>query len=126
MDMARYIKCSSDRNSLMDYIDENYNTEDNYEMLEDAWSKLFPSVSQDDDDPDEGMYANLSTSQLIKLKDYLDNSSGYASGGFSYEFNESEVNVLIEAMKNFSNPAFTKDREMSRIAKRILNKLTNE
>ena len=126
MDMARYIKCSSDRNSLMDYIDENYNTEDNYEMLEDAWSKLFPSVSQDDDDPDEGMYANLSTSQLIKLKDYLDNSSGYASGGFSYEFNESEVNVLIEAMENFSNPAFTKDREMSRIAKRILNKLTNE
>lgn len=126
MDMARYIKCSSDRNSLIDYIDENYNTEDNYEMLDTAWSRLFPSVSQDDDDPDEGMYANLSTSQLIKLKDYLDNSSGYASGGFSYEFNESEVNVLIEAMENFSNPAFTKDREMSRIAKRILNKLTNE
>ena len=126
MDMARYIKCSSDRDSLIDYIDENYNTEDNYEMLDTAWSKLFPSVSQDDDDPDEGMYANLSTSQLIKLKDYLDNSSGYASGGFSYEFNESEVNVLIEAMENFSNPAFTKDREMSRIAKRILNKLTNE
>ena len=124
--MARYIKCSSDRDSLIDYIDENYNTEDNYEMLDTAWSKLFPSVSQDDDDPDEGMYANLSTSQLIKLKDYLDNSSGYASGGFSYEFNESEVNVLIEAMENFSNPAFTKDREMSRIAKRILNKLTNE
>ena len=124
--MARYIKCSSDRDSLIDYIDENYNTEDNYEMLEDAWSKLFPSVSQDDDDPDEGMYANLSTSQLIKLKNYLAEASGYASGGFSYEFNESEVNVLIEAMKNFSNPAFTKDREMSRIAKRILNKLTNE
>ena len=124
--MLKYIKCSSYRNSLIDYIDENYNTEDNYEMLDTAWSKLFPSVSQDDDDPDEGMYANLSTSQLIKLKDYLDNSSGYASGGFSYEFNESEVNVLIEAMENFSNPAFTKDREMSRIAKRILNKLTNE
>ena len=126
MDMARYIKCSSDRDSLIDYIDENYNTEDNYEILEDAWSKLFPSVSQDDDDPDEGMYANLSTSQLIKLKNYLDDSSGYSSGRFSYEFNESEVNVLIEAMENFSNPAFTKDREMSRIAKRILNKLTNE
>ena len=92
-------------------------------MLDDAWSKLFPSVSQDDDDPDEGMYANLSTSQLTKLKDYLDGASGYSSGGFSYEFNESEVNVLIEAMENFSNPAFTKDREMSRVAKRILDKL---
>lgn len=121
--MARYIRCSSDRNSLIDYIDENYNTEDTYEMLDDAWSKLFPSVSQDDNDPDEGMYANLSTSQLTKLKDYLDDSSGYSSGGFSYEFNESEVNVLIEAMENFSNPAFTKDREMSRVAKRILDKL---
>lgn len=41
MGMLRYIKCSSDRNSLIDYIDENYNTEDNYEILEDAWSKLF-------------------------------------------------------------------------------------
>ena len=121
--MARYIRCSSNRNSLIDYIDENYNTEDTYEMLDDAWSKLFPSVSQDDNDPDEGMYANLSTSQLTKLKDYLDSSSGYSSGGFSYEFNESEVNVLIEAMENFSNPAFTKDREMSRVAKRILDKL---
>ena len=124
--MERYIRCSSDRNSLIDYIDENYNTEDTYEMLDTAWNKLFPSVSQDDSDPDEGMYANLSTSQLTKLKDYLDGSYGYSSGGFSYEFNESEVNVLIEAMENFSNPAFTKDREMSRVAKRILNKLINE
>ena len=124
--MAKYIRCSYDRNSLIDYIDENYNTEDNYEVLDDAWSTLFPSVSQDDSDPDEGMYANLSTSQLTKLKDYLDDSSGYSSGGFSYEFNESEVNVLIEAMENFSNPAFTKDREMSRVARRILNKLTHK
>lgn len=123
MDMARYIKCSSDRNSLIDYIDENYNTEDNYEMLDTAWRDLFPSVSQDDSDPDEGMYANLSTSQLTKLKNYLDGASYYSSGGFSYEFNASEVNVLIEAMENFSNPAFTKDREMSRVAKRILDKL---
>ena len=121
--MARYIRCSSNRNSLIDYIDENYNTEDTYEMLDAAWDNLFPSVSQDDSDPDEGMYANLSTSQLSELKDYLDGASGYSSGGFSYEFNESEVNVLIEAMENFSNPAFTKDRELSRIAKRILDKL---
>lgn len=121
--MANYIKCSSSRNSIIEYIEENYNTEDTYEMLDAAWDNLFPSVSQDDSDPDEGMYANLSTSQLSELKDYLDGASGYSSGGFSYEFNESEVNVLIEAMNDFSNPAFTKDREMSRVAKRILNKL---
>lgn len=37
----KYIRCSYDRNSLIDYIDENYNTEDNYEVLDNAWSKLF-------------------------------------------------------------------------------------
>ncbi len=124
--MAKYIRCSYDRNSLIDYIDENYNTEDNYEVLDDAWSTLFPSVSQDDSDPDEGMYANLSTSELQKLKTYLDGGQDEYSGGFTFEFDGNELNVLIEAMENFSQPSFTKDREMSRIARRILNKLTSK
>lgn len=124
--MAKYIRCSYDRNSLIDYIDENYNTEDNYEVLDNAWSTLFPSVSQDDSDPDEGMYANLSTSELQKLKTYLDGGQDEYSGGFTFEFDGNELNVLIEAMENFSQPSFTKDREMSRIARRILNKLTSK
>ena len=124
--MAKYIRCSYDRNSLIDYIDENYNTEDNYEVLDNAWSTLFPSVSQDDSDPDEGMYANLSTSELQKLKTYLDGGQDKYSGGFTFEFDGNELNVLIEAMENFSQPSFTKDREMSRIARRILNKLTSK
>ncbi len=124
--MAKYIRCSYDRNSLIDYIDENYNTEDNYEVLDNAWSTLFPSVSQDDSDPDEGMYANLSTSELQRLKTYLDGGQDEYSGGFTFEFDGNELNVLIEAMENFSQPSFTKDREMSRIARRILNKLTSK
>ena len=124
--MAKYIRCSYDRNSLIDYIDENYNTEDNYEVLDNAWSTLFPSVSQDDSDPDEGMYANLSTSELQRLKTYLDGGQDEYSGGFTFEFDGNELNVLIEAMENFSEPSFTKDREMSRIARRILNKLTSK
>lgn len=124
--MAKYIRCNYDRNSLIDYIDENYNTEDNYEVLDNAWSTLFPSVSQDDSDPDEGMYANLSTSELQRLKTYLDGRQDEYSGGFTFEFDGNELNVLIEAMENFSQPSFTKDREMSRIAKRILNKLTSK
>lgn len=119
----KYVKSSTDRDSLIDYIDENYNTEDNYELLDSVWSDLFPSISQDDDDPYEGMYANLSTSQLAKLKDRLDSDSGVFDNLHSYEFNQSEVEVLIEAMNNFSDPRFTKDRETSRIAKRILSKL---
>lgn len=122
----KYIRCSYDRNSLIDYIDENYNTEDNYEVLDNAWSTLFPSVSQDDSDPDEGMYANLSTSELQRLKTYLDGGQDEYSGGFTFEFDGNELNVLIEAMENFSQPSFTKDREMSRIARRILNKLTSK
>lgn len=124
--MAKYIRCSYDRNSLIDYIDENYNTEDNYEVLDNAWSTLFPSVSQDDSDLDEGMYANLSTSELQRLKTYLDGGQDEYSGGFTFEFDGNELNVLIEAMENFSQPSFTKDREMSRIARRILNKLTSK
>ena len=34
--MTRYIKCSSDRDSLIDYIDENYNTQYTYKMLDTA------------------------------------------------------------------------------------------
>ena len=124
--MAKYIRCSYDRNSLIDYIDENYNTEGNYEVLDNAWSTLFPSVSQDDSDPDEGMYASSSTSELQKLKTYLDGGQDEYSGGFTFEFDGNELNVLIEAMENFSQPSFTKDREMSRIARRILNKLTSK
>ena len=124
--MTKYIRCSSNRNSLIDYIDENYNTADNYEVLDNAWSTLFPSVSQDDSDPNEGMYANLSTSELQRLKTYLDGEQDEYSGRFTFEFNGNELNVLIEAMENFSQPSFTKDREMSRIARRILNKLTSK
>lgn len=124
--MTKYIRCSSDRNSLIDYIDENYNTADNYEVLDNAWSTLFPSVSQDDSDPNEGMYANLSTSELQRLKTYLDGRQDEYSGRFTFEFDGNELNVLIEAMENFSQPSFTKDREMSRIARRILNKLTSK
>lgn len=87
---------------------------------------VIPSVSQDDSDPDEGMYANLSTSELQRLKTYLDGGQDEYSGGFTFEFDRNELNVLIEAMENFSQPSFTKDREMSRIARRILNKLTSK
>jgi hypothetical protein len=124
--MLQYIKCSSDRESLINYIDGVYNTYDRCDELENALNKLFPNVAIDDDDPDEGMYANLSTSELQKLKAYLDSVQGEYSGGFTFEFDGNELNVLIEAMENFSQPSFTKDREMSRIARRILNKLTHK
>lgn len=124
--MLQYIKCSSDRDSLINYIDGVYNTYDRCDELENALNKLFPNVVIDDNDPDEGMYANLSTSELQKLKAYLDSGQGEYSGGFTFEFDGNELNVLIEAMENFSQPSFTKDREMSRIARRILNKLTHK
>lgn len=74
--MLQYIKCSSDRESLINYIDGVYNTYDRCDELENALNKLFPNVAIDDDDPDEGMYANLSTSELQKLKAYLDSGQG--------------------------------------------------
>lgn len=120
---TKYIRAS--RSSLIDYIDENYNTEDNYEELNSALTKLFniDVDTLDDSDLDEGMYAHLSDEQLKQLKDYLDNPRDQSLQ--SYSFTSEEVSVLIEAMQNFSEPSFTKDRKMSAVARKILKKLSN-
>ena len=124
--MLKYIRCSSDRESLIDYIDSVYNTSDRWDELENAMKKLFPNTDIDDNDPDEGMYANFSTSELQKLKAYLDRGQGDYAEGFTFEFDRKELNVLIKAMEDFSQPFFTKDTEMSIIARRILNKLKHQ
>ena len=59
----------------------------------------------------------ITISELQRLKTYLDGGQDEYSGGFTFEFDGNELNVLIEAMENFSQPSFTKDREMSRIAR---------
>ena len=126
MDRRRYIAAST-RTDIIDYIEDNYNTAEGWEELEDAISELFgDGVLDDDSDEDEGFYANLSDSELKKLKNHLDSNKEAAYGpGKSYSFNSKELNVLVEAMRDFSNPSFTKDRQMSLVAKQILKKLTN-
>lgn len=74
----------------------------------------------DDSDPDEGFYKNITTSQLQQVYDIL---TGADARSFNLSLNKSELYVLIDAMQNYSNPSFTKDREMSATAKVILNRL---
>ena len=71
---------ATNRNSLMDYIDETYNTMENGDFLEQTMLDMFRDKLLDadgnwsDDGPD-GMYTNLSNSDLVALADRLDNAT---------------------------------------------------
>lgn len=78
-----------------------------------------------DDDPDEGFYSNLSTSEL---KAVLDNINATITkitedDKITVELTGQQLNLIKDAMKMWSNPSFSKSREESDIAKDILNKL---
>ena len=78
-----------------------------------------------DDDPDEGFYSNLSTSEL---KAVLDNINATITkitkdDKITVELTGQQLNLIKDAMKMWSNTSFSKSREESDIAKDILNKL---
>jgi len=72
---------SMDRDSLINYIDNTYNTNEvtadflEQTMIDMFEDKLFNADGEWDDRGPDGMYSNLSTSDLVKLKDILDNSN---------------------------------------------------
>lgn len=123
--MKRYIKASSgmSRNALIDALEE-FNTAEDYERLEAVLTKVSGRDLEylDDSDPDEGMYASFPTDMLERAYKMLTGDDAGATN-FTLDLTEAEFNVVYEAMENFSDPAFTKDREMSRIAKQVLRKL---
>lgn len=77
----------------------------------------------DDSDPNEGFYAEISTPDLREIKRRIDESKFDDQDTFDITFTAKELSILRNAMEDYSNPAFTKDREMSRVARGILNKL---
>lgn len=114
------------RSELIDYIDDIYNTVDDYEAIEDIIVDVLDLDDIDqlsDDDPDEGMFAEVSTSDLLEIKRRIDESRSSDQTTFDIALTAKELSILRDAMEDYSNPAFTKDREMSRVAKGILNKL---
>ena len=126
--MVRKLNENMSRLQLEDAIDDFINQRGvvGVDELDSALSKVLNMPVDklddylDDSDPDEGFYKNITTSQLQQVYDIL---TGADSRAFNLSLNKSELYVLIDAMQNYSNPSFTKDREMSATAKVILNRL---
>lgn len=114
------------RSELIDYIDDKYVNAEDYEAIEDIILDVLhlDDMEQlDDNDPDEGFYAEISTPDLREIKRRIDESLSSNYTIFDIALTAAELSVLRDAMESYSDPAFTKDREMSRIARNILDKL---
>ena len=110
----------TDRDSLINYIEEYYNTEDTWELLENAMISLFGDI---DDSGPEGIYSHLSDSDLMKLTEFLDSQSNGDMFEVTLELTQSQLTTLRKALSDFSDVTFTKDRQMSQDAMRILQQL---
>ena len=123
--MIRKLNENMSRSQLIDAIEDIYSY-DRDGKVDNAISKVLNvpadklDVYLDDSDPSEGFYSNITTSQLQQIYDIL---TGADSRAFNLSLNKSELYVLIDAMQNYSDPSFTKDRDMSFTAKDILRRL---
>ena len=130
------------REELINKIDQYYNKSgyigdlsQNYKGLDMEWyefvekeiEKITGKSAKDlpDDDPDEGFYSNLSTSELTAVLNDIDITIDELTkdNKTTIELTNQELNLIKTAMEMWSNPSFSKSREESDIAKDILNKL---
>jgi len=119
-----------DRTQLIDYIDSYYDQD--YEVVERILENVYgynmntieQDASHDYDYDTEGFYAVFSDTQLKEIAEELD--SYFMNDNklnIELKISESELRVLIDAMENYSEPSFTKDRMMSKVAQRLLTRL---
>ena len=98
-----------------------------YEFVEKEIEKITGKSVEDlpDDDPDEGFYSNLSTSELKAVLDNINATIAELTrdNKTTLELTNRELNLIKSAMEMWSNTSFSKSREESDIAKDILNKL---
>lgn len=111
------------RDMIIDRL-EDYNTDADYEKLDSAIEQVTGQDPEfiDDSDEDEGMYANFSTEELQEILDVLE---GKRSDSEKYDISDlayAEYALIKEAVKMFSDPAFSRSRRDASIAKHIMNK----
>ena len=142
--MIRVIKESNNlsRNDLIDEIDKYYNKSgyigdlsqnykgtnmEWYEFVEKEIKKITGKFvnTLPDDDPDEGFYSNLSTSELKAVLDNINATIAELTrdNKTTLELTNQELNLIKSAMEMWANTNFSKSSEESDIAKDILNKL---
>ena len=116
------------RAQLIDYIDSYY--DEDYEVVERIMENVYghdmdrieQDASQDFDYDAEGFYAAFRNTDLKEIAEELDS---YFMNKLNIELkiSENELKVLIDAMENYSEPSFTKDSMMSKVAQRLLTRL---
>lgn len=130
------------RDDLIDEIDKYYNKpgyigdlSQNYKGTNMEWYEFVEKEIKKitgkfvntlpDDDPDEGFYSNLSTSELKAVLDNINATIAELTrdNKTTLELTNQELNLIKSAMEMWSNTSFSKSREESDIAKDILNKL---
>ena len=143
--MIRIIKESNNlksRDDLIDEIDKYYNKpgyigdlSQNYKGLNMEWYEFVEKEIKKitgkfvntlpDDDPDEGFYSNLSTSELKAVLDNINATIAELTrdNKTTLELTNQELNLIKSAMEMWANTNFSKSSEESDIAKDILNKL---
>lgn len=98
-----------------------------YEFVEKEIEKITGKSAKDlpDNDPDEGFYSNLSTSELKAVLNDINATIAELTkdNKTTIELTNQELNLIKTAMEMWSNTSFSKSREESDIAKDILNKL---
>lgn len=116
------------RSQIIDKIDEYY--PDYPTDIENILSNISGENLEDlsDEDPDEGFYANFSTQEL---KDTLDEFESYINGVKDSEQYEltlslSQIRAIRTALEDFSNPSFTKDRELSKKCREALRAIDSQ
>lgn len=130
------------RDELINEIDKYYNKpgyigdlSQNYKGLDMEWYEFVEKEikkitgksieSLPDNDPDEGFYSNLSTSELNAVLDDINATIAELTkdNKTTIELTNRELNLIKTVMEMWSNTSFSKSREESDIAKDILNKL---
>ena len=118
------------RDTLIDNIEEIYSEgRAGLEKVESAIMSVMGWTYQDleqmdDSDPDEGFYANFDTDELQEIYNTIqeDDSDGQKYT-LTLQVTAYEESVLRDALESYSDPSFTKDRDMSNAARHILRQL---
>jgi hypothetical protein len=114
------------RNDMIDRIEDNYS--ENPGLVDSAIMQVMMWTPQDleqmdDSDPDEGFYANFTNSDLQQILSILEEEDNESRYTITLKVTAYEESVLRDAMESYSDPSFTKDRDMSTAARHILRQL---
>ena len=102
---SKLTESSMSRREMIDWIDDNYNTDENYEKLRNAISMIgYDADYIDDSDSKEGMYANFSDEELSSiiyiLKAREENSSPRQSSKIKSDFTNMSRKEMIDWLED--------------------------